>query len=53
MQDEALSAIPVVVYSGHYSPKACAARLGATAYLHKPLDVDALLKLVEEHCSKH
>ncbi|MFI5364823.1 MAG: response regulator [Candidatus Binatia bacterium] len=53
MQDEALSVIPVVVYSGHYNPKACAARLGATALLQKPLDVDALLKLVENHCSKH
>jgi CheY-like chemotaxis protein len=50
MQDAALSAIPVVVYSGHYNPQASAARLGASAYLQKPLDVDALLRLVEEHC---
>ncbi len=49
-QDPQLCRIPVIIYSGHYDAQANAARLGATAYLQKPFDVDSFLKLVRSHC---
>jgi chemotaxis family two-component system sensor histidine kinase/response regulator PixL len=49
-QDPRLYRIPVIIYSGHYDARANAARLGATAYLQKPFDVDSFLKLVRSHC---
>ncbi len=45
-----LSQIPVIIYSGHYDAKANAARLGASAYLQKPFDVENFLNLVRHHC---
>ena len=45
-----LSQIPVIIYSGHYDAKANASRLGASAYLQKPFDVENFLNLVRHHC---
>ncbi len=46
-----LSHIPVVVYSGN--PDACRdeAVLGAVAHLHKPIEVDRLLEVVQTYCA--
>jgi CheY-like chemotaxis protein len=48
-QDPRISAIPVVIYSGHHDAKANAARLGAQGYFQKPVEVEGLLKLVERY----
>jgi CheY-like chemotaxis protein len=48
-QDPRISAIPVVIYSGHHDAKSNAARLGAEGYLQKPLDVQSLLNLVDTY----
>ena len=48
-QDPRISAIPVVIYSGHHDAKANAARLGAEGYFQKPVEVESLLKLVERY----
>jgi CheY-like chemotaxis protein len=50
LQDPKLSAIPVVVYSGHHDAKANAALLEPTAYIQKPIDFDSFLDLVSVHC---
>lgn len=52
MQDATLAAIPVAVYSGHYDPKASAARLGAAAYFEKPVEIETLLGVVAAYCPK-
>jgi len=49
LQDQRLARIPVIVYSGHHDPEANAERLQAAAYFQKPVDVDALMRLVETH----
>lgn len=51
LRDARLAVIPVVVYSGHHDVKANAARLGAAAYLQKPVDPDVLLQLISTHCA--
>jgi DNA-binding NarL/FixJ family response regulator len=40
--------VPVVVITGHDSPESCerALRLGAKAYLRKPVDDEALLSAI-------
>jgi CheY-like chemotaxis protein len=48
-QDPRISAIPVVIYSGHHDAKSNAARLGAEGYFQKPVDVQRLLSLVEAY----
>jgi chemotaxis family two-component system sensor histidine kinase/response regulator PixL len=48
-QDPRISAIPVVIYSGHHDAKSNAARLGAEGYFQKPVDVQSLLSLVETY----
>jgi CheY-like chemotaxis protein len=48
-QDPRMSAIPVVIYSGHHDAKSNAARLGAEGYFQKPVDVQSLLSLVETY----
>ena len=50
-QDPKLSAIPVVIYSGHHDTKANAALLEPTAYIQKPIDFDSFLDLVSAHCT--
>ena len=51
LADPKLSAIPVVVYSGHHDAKANAAQLEPTAYIQKPIDFDSFLDLVSAHCA--
>ena len=48
-QDPELSAIPVIIYSGHHDDKSNAARLGADGYFQKPVDVERFLKLVQSY----
>jgi CheY-like chemotaxis protein len=48
--DPKLSAIPVVIYSGHHDAKANAALLEPTAYVRKPFDFNSFLDLVSAHC---
>jgi len=48
-QDPCISAIPVVIYSGHHDAKSDAARLGAEGYFQKPVEVQSLLNLVETY----
>ena len=45
----ALAAIPVVVVSS-FGRETAARVLGITDYLAKPIDIDRLLELVEQHC---
>jgi CheY-like chemotaxis protein len=52
LQDPQLARIPVVVYSGFSDARTAAGQLNATAYLQKPLDLDALLTVVEKCCGK-
>jgi CheY-like chemotaxis protein len=51
LQDPKLSAISVVVYSGHHDANANAALLEPTAYVQKPIDLDSFLDLVSVHCA--
>jgi CheY-like chemotaxis protein len=46
--DSRLSRIPIVVVSA--MTEDMVERLGATAYLPKPVDIDRLLDVVSEHC---
>jgi CheY-like chemotaxis protein len=49
-QDPALSKIPVVVVSADGNVKEKATKLGVAGYLQKPVQFDALLDLVKQHC---
>lgn len=49
LQDPALAAIPVVIISAATDARARARALGADAVLPKPIDLDALLALLEKH----
>jgi len=49
-QDPHLSAIPVVVMSA--VEELLAPQVPADAYLPKPIDFDALLPFVEQHCNQ-
>jgi CheY-like chemotaxis protein len=51
LRDPKLSAIRVVVYSGHHDANANAALLEPTAYIQKPIDLDSFLNLVSAHCA--
>jgi CheY-like chemotaxis protein len=51
LRDPKLSAIPVVIYSGHHDAKANAALLEPTAYVQKPIDFERFLSLVSAHCA--
>ncbi|MGA2408784.1 MAG: response regulator [Candidatus Binataceae bacterium] len=48
LQDTALAAIPVVVVTALDAP--AAKDLGAVGILRKPVDLDALLTIVRNHC---
>jgi len=50
MRDPSLASIPVIVISADSSVAEKAARMGATAYLRKPIEVDALLHTLERCC---
>lgn len=51
LQDAQLSLIPVVLYSGSPDVAERAKDLGAVASLHKPIEIDTLLEVVERYCS--
>jgi len=44
--------IPVVVMSAHHRAHQAARDLGATAYVAKPFDLDALLQIVRAECTE-
>jgi CheY-like chemotaxis protein len=48
--DPRLAAIPVVVVSAASRTEEHATRLGAVAYMKKPVDLDALVSMVDAHC---
>jgi CheY-like chemotaxis protein len=50
LRDPALATIPVVVISADPRTDQKAAQLGAIAHLQKPIDMDALVTLVDAHC---
>jgi len=50
MHDPTLASIPVIIISADASVAEKAARMGATAYLRKPIEVDALLHTLERFC---
>jgi len=50
MRDPSLASIPVIVISADSSVAEKAARMGAAAYLRKPIEVDALLHTLERCC---
>ena len=50
LRDEALGSIPVVLCSALDGVEHYAVRLGAIAGLMKPVDIDQLLHLIDEHC---
>jgi CheY-like chemotaxis protein len=49
-RDEALAALPVVIISGDGSTNRKAADLGVTGFLRKPLELAAILEVVQAHC---
>lgn len=51
LQDPDLSAIPVIVFSGHHKVADYADTLRAAACFQKPVDIDAFLSLVKRHCA--
>jgi len=50
MRYPTLASIPVIIISADASVAEKAARMGATAYLRKPIEVDALLHTLERFC---
>jgi CheY-like chemotaxis protein len=51
MRDPELRHLPVAVFSGDADEEAAAAELGLTLILRKPLDVDRLSAMLEQHCA--
>lgn len=49
--DASLKAIPIVLFSADRSMNERAAALGAAGVLSKPVHLEDLLRVVEEHCS--
>jgi CheY-like chemotaxis protein len=49
-RDEALAALPVVVISGDGNTNRKAAELGVAGFLRKPLELTAIVEVVELHC---
>ena len=47
-----LAEIPIVVLTALIDPKKAAEKLGAVAGFAKPLDTEALMRLVGEHCPR-
>jgi CheY-like chemotaxis protein len=50
-QDAALAAIPVIVISADAGVKQKSEALGAAGYLKKPIELDALLRVVAQYCA--
>jgi len=50
--DPRIAAIPVIVVSGADEAKEAEAQLGVHAFLHKPIDVEAFLRAVDECCRR-
>ena len=51
LADPTIAAIPVAVMSGRgWAGEADARKLGLAHFLHKPIEMDALLRLFTEHC---
>jgi CheY-like chemotaxis protein len=46
-----LAAVPVALVSAHIDIRSEAARLDAVGWLKKPIDLQELLRLAEQHCS--
>jgi chemosensory pili system protein ChpA (sensor histidine kinase/response regulator) len=44
--------IPVVVVAAHYRIADEAAAIGARAWLHKPVNIDVLLRVVDQMCAE-
>jgi CheY-like chemotaxis protein len=51
-QDKALASIPVVVLSGMPDVAKQASELGAAGYLQKPIDIVALLGMLQKCCAQ-
>ena len=51
LRNPALAEIPVIVVSA-FGRQTAARALGVADYLAKPIDVDRLLELVEQHCAR-
>jgi CheY-like chemotaxis protein len=50
LDDHALAGIPVVVCSAAYDGRGAAERMGAAAFVQKPAEPQALLRVVREYC---
>ena len=50
LADAALAGIPVVVVSADGSASREAVRMGAADFVQKPVDLEALLRIVASHC---
>jgi CheY-like chemotaxis protein len=48
--DDKIAAIPVIIMS---ATQDLSSRLGAVAFLKKPIDLDRLLELADQYCQKH
>ncbi len=51
MRDSELRRIPVAVFSGDAQEEAAAAELGVELVLRKPLDVERMIDMLQEHCA--
>jgi CheY-like chemotaxis protein len=51
LRDGTLARIPVIVCSAAYDGRGAAERMGASAFVQKPAEPQALLRVVREHCS--
>jgi CheY-like chemotaxis protein len=49
--DPELARIPVVVITAHTDARAAAAKMGAQGFLSKPIDLDALGKMITRFCA--
>jgi CheY-like chemotaxis protein len=50
LADPHLRGIPLIAYSGITDPRETAQHLGATAYLHKPVDMEQFAAVVRQCC---
>jgi len=52
LKDRHLSAIPVVIYSGHHDVRQAARTMGIDGYFQKPFDLDEILTMVNERLGR-
>ena len=50
LRDAELAGIPLIAYSAATDPKVTARHLDAVAYVEKPIEVERILALVDQHC---